>query len=420
MQAQFTDHVSMLKRGIADEGSAPTTMQDKPLANEFRQPALRLITDAIAAKGGINLGQGTCQLETPSIVRAGAMKAIEDGEGNNRYSPADGIIPLRDALTTKLRSFNNIPCRIDNVAVTSGANGALECICRAFLNPGDEVIVFSPGYPYHRNVIERRGAITRTITLRAPEWDFDIAALSRAITPKTKFILICNPGNPTGKVFTRDELTAIGDICRNGGVFCVTDEVYEYITFGRHHTSLASLPGMFDYTITIGSFSKTFAVTGWRVGYMCAPVAVCPALRAEADQLYICPATPLQYGVLRGLRELGSEHHSAQLASYARKRDILCDALEVAGLPPHRPQGAYYVIADTAARFPRLTSEEVALGVLIEQAAPDEAIGAVPASDFLGSGVLGDPSRSNFLRFCFAMPDEDLLRAASLLKAIAT
>jgi aminotransferase len=394
-------------------------MRSKLLRHDLRQPALRLITLKIAAKGGINLSQGTCQLETPDVVREGAVAAIRAGEGNNRYSPADGIPQLREALVARLRSFNAIPCRTENVAVTAGATGALEAICRAFLEPGDEVILFSPGYPYHRNVLERRGAIIRAVQLQAPDWSFAIDDFARAVTPKTKFVLICNPGNPTGKVFTRDELTAIGDICHDRGVFCVTDEVYEYITFdGRRHTSMASLPGMFERTITIGSFSKTFAITGWRVGYLCAPEDVYPALRAESDQLYICPPSPLQYGVLRGLEALGPEFYAEQLRAYTRKRQILCEALETAGLAPHRPQGAYYVLADTSARFPGLTSEEVALDVLVGRAATGAAIGAVPASDFLGPQVLGDPARSNFLRFCFAMPDDDLVRAAGLLKAI--
>jgi aminotransferase len=418
MVTSFLDH---------GQGPAAVSWVEEPTAfdirslltrQELQQPALRQVTLKVAEKGGINLSQGTCILPTPEVVLEGAAEAMRAGE--NRYSPADGVPRLRRALLTKLRSFNSIPCELGNVAVTSGSTGALESVCRSFLTKGDEVVLFEPSYPYHRNVIERSEKATiKVVPLRAPDWGFDIDEFTRALTPRTKFVLICNPGNPTGKVFSSEELLAIGTACRRRGVLCVTDEVYEYITFdGRPHVSLASLPGMYDHTITIGSYSKTFAITGWRIGYLCAPAGVYHNLRAEADQVYICPPTPAQHGVAKGLEKLAPKYYKDQLESYTRKRKILCDALETAGFAVCRPQGAYYVIASTSSRFPGLTSEEVALDMLIDRAPPGAAIGAVPASDFLGRQVIGDPARSNFLRFCFAMPDEMLEQAAVLLKGL--
>lgn len=399
---------------IADEPIV-VDMTQHLIPREFRQPWLRQVTLKIDAIGGVNLSQGTCQLPTPREVIEGAQEAMARESGiPNRYSPADGIRELREPLTAKLTSFNRIPCKYENVAVTTGATGALEAVGDAFLEPGDEVILFSPAYPYHRNVLERRYKATiRYVHLRAPDWTFDIDEFRRAITPKTKFVLICNPGNPTGKVFTEKELTAIGELCRRHGIFVVTDEVYEYITFdNRKHISIASLPGLFDHTITIGSYSKTFAITGWRIGYLCAPTSVFLNLRVASDQIYICPPTALQHGVAKGLTALGSDYYAEQLRKYTRKRQILCDALEESGFAVCRPQGAYYVIADTTKRFPGLTSEEVA-EILIQKA----HVGAVPASDFLGVDVIGDPKRSNFLRFCFAVEDDLLEKAARQLKA---
>lgn len=386
-------------------------MPSRLLHKTLSQPALRQVTLKVDAIKGINLSQGTCQLPVPQVVLDGAAQALADGM--NRYSPADGVPRLREALVAKLKAFNSIPCGAENVAVTLGSTGALESICHAFLAPGEEVVLFAPYYPYHRKAIEERyKGVIRYVQLRAPDWTFDLDELDRAITPQTKFVLVCNPGNPTGKVFTRAELAAIGSVCCRRGIFCVTDEVYEYITFdGREHVSMASLPGLFDHTITIGSYSKTFAITGWRIGYLCAPAGVYANLRAASDQMYICPPTPLQYGVLKGLGSLSPDYYAAQLRDYERKRDILCGALLAAGFSLYRPQGAYYIIADTSTRFPGRTSEGVA-DLLIERA----TIGAVPASDFLGREVIGDPARSNFLRFCFAMPDDTLERAANLLR----
>jgi aminotransferase len=409
-----------------------TTNVDKPLNSidpslnmesllnhhEAQQPWLRQVTLKVAEKGGINLSQGTCLLPTPKAVIEGANEAMMRGE--NRYSPADGIPRLRQAILKKLRSFNNIPCDIENVAVTTGSTGALESICSSFLEKDDEVILFDPSYPYHRNVIKRYGGIVRPIELSIPDWSFSLDDLSRAINSRTKFVLLCNPANPTGKVFSLTEQRAIGEMCIERGIFCVSDEVYEHITFdGRQHISMASIPGLSGNTITIGSFSKTFAITGWRLGYLCSPKSIFPILRAASDQVYICPPTPLQHGVANGLENLGPEYYAEQLETYHRKRDLLCGALEEAGMDVICPQGAYYVIASTAKRFPGRSSEAVAIQSLIEDQPQGRAIGAVPANDFLTEiGQIQLPE-SRFLRFCFAMPDDMLEAAAVILRELS-
>jgi aminotransferase len=387
-------------------------MRDLTIPFHFETPALRQIGLSVQRANGVNLAQGLCLLPPPQEVIEGAEQAMR--QGHNRYSLAQGILELREVLAARLRAFNHIECSVDTVIATPGSTGAFEMVCSAFLNPGDEVATFIPFYPYHRNILTRRGAVVRYVALRGPDWNFSIDELREAVTPKTKFILITNPGNPTGKVFTRDELTAIGQIAQEMDVVVVTDEVYEYLTYdGRPHISMASLPGMAERTITMGSYSKTFAVTGWRIGYLVAPDQYSELLQAIGDQIYVCPPTPLQHGVAHGIKVLGESYYASQLAKYTYKRTVLCGALATAGLAPGVPQGAYYVIADISQRFPGKTSGEVA-HYLVTRA----KVAGVPASDFLGPDVTHDPTRSTFLRFSYSVPDEMLERAAEGLRQL--
>lgn len=373
---------------------------------EFETPALRQIGLEIARTNGINLAQGLCMLPVPAEVLEGAEKALRDG--HNRYSLAQGIVELREALAERLQTFNCISTSPDSILVTPGSTGAFEVICEAFLSPGDEVIGFVPFYPYHRNTLRRRHAVERYIPLTGSEWSFDIEAVRAAVSPKTKFILLTNPGNPTGKVFTREELEALRKVALENDLLIVTDEVYEYLTYdGRTHISLASLPDMAERTITMGSYSKTFAITGWRIGYLVSPPNFSELLRTIADQIFVCSPTPLQHGVAHGIRTLPASFYEGQREKYARKRSILCNALARAGLTPSIPQGAYYVIANTTQHFPNMTSEQ-AVHELLHSA----NVAGVPASDFLGPEVKGDPQRSTFIRFMFSVEDDVLHQAA--------
>lgn len=381
-------------------------MRDLTVPFHFETPALRQIGLSVQRVNGVNLAQGLCLLPVPPEVIEGAERAMRDG--HNRYSLAQGVIELREALSARLRAFNYIDCSVDTVITTPGSTGAFEIVCAAFLNPGDEVVTFIPFYPYHRNTLTRRGAVARYVPLTGPDWSFSVESLRQAVTAKTKYILVTNPGNPTGKVFTREELQAIGEVAKEKDILVVTDEVYEYLTYdGRAHVSMASLPGMGERTITMGSYSKTFAITGWRIGYLVAPERYTDILRAIGDQIFVCPPTPLQHGVAHGILSLGPDFYAAQLDKYSRKRGVLCEALSKAGLTPNVPQGAYYVIADISARFPGKTSGEVA-DYLVETA----KVAGVPASDFLGPEVMNDATRSTFLRFSYSVPDEMIERAA--------
>lgn len=379
---------------------------------EAYTPALRAISLKVAAVQGINLGQGVCFLPTPELLIERAHEAAR--AGHNRYSPAQGIPELRSALAARLRSQNGLGCSDDEVLVTLGATGAFEAICSALLDPGDEVINFVPFYPYHRNTLQRSRAISRYVTLHQPDWKFDPEELRRAFNPRTKFILLTTPHNPTGKVFTRSELELIASLCQEHNVPCVTDETYEHMTYdGHEHISMATLPGMAERTITMGSYSKTFAITGWRIGFIVSPANIVELLRNINDQLFVCAPTPLQHAVAAGIRELPDSYYSTRLAEYEHKRKLMDQALSNIGLHSYAPQGAYYTVADVREAFPGIASEEVA-DLLVEKA----GVGAVPASDFLGPEVKGDPQRSTFLRFCFACPDEQILAAGERLSKL--
>ena len=379
----------------------------------FVPPALRevsiLVNDVSPDIGGINLGQGVCLLPTPELVRKAACDAIAKGE--NKYCPAHGIDDLRLALSARFKKFNKADYSHDNIVITSGATGAFESVCQALIEEGDEVITFRPSYPYHTNTLERAKANIKYLELTGDNWEFSLSDLEKAVSKRTKFILVCTPNNPTGKVFSRDELETLADFCKSHDILCVTDEVYEYMTYdGREHISMASLPGMFERTITMGSYSKTFSITGWRVGYLAAPEGLVAPLRAMSDQVYVCAPTPFQHAVAKGINELPDSYYEEFLADFTRKRDIIGKGLEKAGLSGLAPQGSYYYFVSTKERFPGKSSESVVKD-MIDQI----GVGAVPASDFLGREIRGDADKSTFLRFCYAVTDEVLEDAAERL-----
>lgn len=372
------------------------------LSRGVEQSKIRAVTRRIEAVGGINLGQGTCHLPPNAAVLQAAKEAID--HGHNSYTLFDGIPSLKEALVQRYRAYNKMAIKSDNVLVTCGATGAFETICKCFLEPGDEVVMFEPMYQYHLKHIAERGAIPRYVQLRVPDWSFDIGELEAAISKRTKFFVLTNPHNPCGKVFTREELVAIGNCCKDKGVIVVTDEVYEFI-LGENlsHISLASLPGMFENTLTTSSASKTFFVTGWRVGWIVAPEEIMEPLGVRSDETYVCAPAPLQHAIAYGLG-LGDDFFAAIRLPFNRKRDQLSKALIEAGFKPHNPEGAYYTLADyTALGF---KDDESAMVGLIDRC----GVGAVPGNAFFPT-----QEQTGLLRFCFALTDEPLNRACDML-----
>lgn len=370
--------------------------------NQQRMAALahseiRAMTQACVQAKGLNMAQGVCDTPVPPVVLRAAAQAMECGK--NVYSRFDGLPELRQAIAKKLAQYNGIAADPEtDVTVSAGATGSFHCACLALLNPGDEVILFEPYYQYHISALLAVEAVPVTVKMQAPDWTFSVADIERMITPRTNAIIVNSPGNPSGKVFSRQELESIAAIAQQHDLFVFTDEIYEYFLYdGRTHVSLATLPGMATRTITIGGYSKTFSITGWRIGYSVAAARWAQAIGAMNDLLYVCAPTPLQAGAAVGIQELQNSFYRDLARDYQRKRDRFCQALAKAGLTPLIPRGAYYVLADTS-RLPGTTGKERAMFLL-------ETIGlaGVPGEAFF-SGADG----RQFIRFSYAKIDSDI------------
>jgi len=357
---------------------------------------------------GINLAQGVCDTEVPLPVRRGAQAAIN--QGVNSYTRFDGLAELRVAISRKMRDYNGIEADPETeITVSAGSTGALYCVCLALLNPGDEVIVFEPYYGYHVNTLLAVEAVPTYVTMRAPDWCFMPEDLERVVTPRTKGIVICTPANPSGKIFSRMELEWIADFAVRYDLFVFTDEIYEYFLYdGHHHISPGALPGMSERTITISGFSKTFSITGWRIGYSVSKACWAHMIGYMNDLVYVCAPAPLQYGVAIGLGELTPGFYQELSAEYVKKRDRLCKALQRAGLPPSIPQGAYYVLADVS-RLPGASSKEKAMYLLTRT-----GVASVPGEAFF-HGMDGE----TLVRFCFAKTDAELEEACQRLERLS-
>lgn len=371
-------------------------------AQGIQQSKIRAVTRRIEALNGVNLGQGTCPLPPdPKLIEA-AERAMT--RGHNFYTAYDGVPELKEALIDRYQSYNNLKIGAKNILVTSGATGAFETVCKCFLEPGDEVLMFEPIYQYHVKLVLEKGAIPVYVPLRAPDWSFNIDELEAVISERTKFMVLTNPNNPAGKVFTRDELLAVGTACKARGIPVVSDEVYEYILAdGEEHISLASLPGMFENTITISSASKTLFVTGWRVGWLIAPEEIMEPFGVRSDETYVCAPAPFQHAVAHVFGREDQYFYDIKLP-FQRKRQAMSQALEAAGLKPYNPAGAYYTLADyTALGY---EDDESALTNMLDRF----GVGAVPGNSFF-------PSHENtgLLRFCYAVTDDVLERACNLL-----
>ena len=377
---------------------------------------IRKWTSVVEKVGGINLAQGNCfiepQPEFPTIVGATveAMMRGCDRGGYNTYAHASGVDALREAIAVKAREFNGIAADPDlldgNIVVTHGATGAMACALDAVVDPGDEVILFEPFYNYHIKSLAMRSGVPRYVKLAAPDWTFDRAAIEAAISARTKALILNTPCNPSGKVFARAELQVIADVCETHDLVAITDEVYEFIVFdGAEHVSLASLPGMSERTITISSFSKTMAITGWRVGYAIAPRQVAQRIRVANEMNYVCAAAPLQHALAPQVANWRQFNRLAGV--FERKRNILLAALEAAGFTVHRPNGAYYVLADFS-NF-EFADDMTAVTEMINRV----GVGAVPGTAFFTAGA-----GKTQLRFCFAFRDEGLRQAGERLRRL--
>lgn len=372
-----------------------------------RKSELRAMSVECERVGGVNLSQGVCDLAVPEPVVAAARAAIDAGD--NSYSRHDGTCQLREALAGKYE--RNYGLSVDpetNIVVSAGATGALYCACLALLEPGDEVLLFEPYYSYHESTIAATQGVPVFVPTHAPDWSFSMDDLEKAVTSRTRAIIVNTPSNPSGKVWSREEMENIAAFSARHDLFVFTDEIYEHFIFdGGEHISAATLPDMWERTITISGLSKTFSITGWRIGYAICDKKWAKAIGNFSDLVYVCAPTPLQLGAAAGIVELDDAYFKNLSDKYRKKREILCTGLSDAGLTPCVPQGAYYVLADVSS-LPGADSKERAL-YLLEKT----GVASVPGQEFF-KGDAGD----SIVRFCFAKENDVLDDACNRLQAL--
>jgi len=377
------------------------------LAPGALQSEIRAMSIECDRIGGVNLAQGICDTPVPAPVEEAAIRAIRDG--HNIYTRLDGIASLRTAIAAKQKRDTGLDYDAESeILVASGATGGLHVAAMALLNPGDEVLLFEPFYGYHVATLKSMRVNSVFVPLAEPDWSLDIDAVRAAITPRTRAILLNTPANPSGKVFSRAEIEQIAEVVLEHDLFLITDEIYEYFVYdGARHISPATLPGMRERTIVLSGFSKTFSVTGWRLGYVTADARWLGAMSYFHDLTYVCAPSALQHGVAAGLNELPPSFYAQLAADHQQKRTRILAALADAGFEASAPAGAYYVLAG-AAHLPGRTSAEKARHLLAAT-----GVAAVAGSAFFRSG-----RGENLLRFCFAKKDHDLDDACARLRRL--
>ncbi|MBI3964921.1 MAG: aminotransferase class I/II-fold pyridoxal phosphate-dependent enzyme [Chloroflexi bacterium] len=375
----------------------------------FTESLIREMTRLSLAYGGINLSQGFPDFPAPPELKEAAKAAIDADE--NQYTVTWGVPDLRRAIAKRAAEFNHVQADPDReVTVTCGAAEAMLSAMLGLIDPGDEVILFEPYFETYVPDILMCGGVPVFVPLHAPEFRYDPDELERAITLRTKAIVVNTPHNPTGHVYTREELAPIARVCVERDLIAITDEIYEHLLYdGREHVSIASLPGMWERTVTISSLSKTYSATGWRVGYALAPADLSEALRRAHDYNTVCAPRPFQVAAIAAM-QLPASYYAGMLAEYTRRRTWMLEALEAAGFTFTVPQGAYYVMAD----FRRLSDLD-ARG-FVELMAREVGVIGVPATAFYQRKELG---RSK-VRFAFPKTEETIREAARRLAKLST
>ncbi len=371
------------------------------ITETFSESVIREMTRICDAAGGYNLSQGFPDFESPKAIKEAAIEAINADW--NQYPVTFGEPELREAISKKVLSYNGIKCNPDtDITVTCGATEAMIATLKALINPGDEIVIFEPFYENYGPDGILSGATPRYVTLYAPDWRYSSDELAKAFNKKTKAIVINTPNNPTGKVFSRKELEEIAALCIKWDAYAVTDEIYEHILYdGAEHISLAAIPGMENRTVTINSISKTYSVTGWRVGWAIANETITKRIRKVHDFLTVGAPTPFQHAAVKALA-FPKEYYQCLQAHYLEARHFLYDLLQKVGFSPCLPKGAYYIIADIANLKKKLnTGNDFEFSrKLIEMT----GVATVPGSSFYSEKEKG----INQVRFCFCKKWETL------------
>ncbi len=368
------------------------------------QSDIRAMSQRCVELGGINLGQGICDTPPPTAVTERVKPAID--RGANLYTRFDGIGRLRQALADKMARDNGMQVDPESeVVVTIGSTGAFAATLMALCNPGDRILLLEPYYGYHLNTAVVAGLEPEFVPLDPTTLALDAERLEDAARG-ARAVVVNTPGNPSGRVFSRKEMETIAEICQRHNLLCITDEIYEYFLYdGHEHISMATLPGMWERTVTISGYSKTFSITGWRIGYLAAHRELAGPIGLTNDLYYVCAPSPLQYAVADGLAGLEADFYAGLARDYQQKRDRFCAALREAGLEPRIPEGAYYVLADIRPLGCE-TSREASMKLLEEA-----GIASIPGSAFF-RGTEGE----SLARFCFAREDATLDEAAERLQ----
>ena len=384
----------------------------KELSNRtatFTDSVIRRMTRISNKYGAVNLSQGFPDFDPPAqLLNSLDIIATDPKPLYHQYSITWGSLAMREALAAKQEHFMGMPINPnENIVITCGSTEAMMAAMMTVTNPGDKVVIFSPFYENYGADTILSGAEPIYVPLNPPAFDFDREVLEAAFRDNDpKAIVLCNPSNPCGKVFTREELTFIADLCKQYDAYCITDEVYEHIVYAPHeHVYMATLPGMFERTISCSSLSKTYSITGWRLGYTIAPAQITERIKKVHDFLTVGAAAPLQEAVVTALN-FDDSYYDEVLNLYTAKRDLFCQGLDSIGLEHNVPQGAYYVMMDIS-EFGYDSDLE-----FCEDLASKVGVGAVPGSSFFREPV------NHLIRFHFAKRDETLNAALENLKSL--
>jgi aspartate/methionine/tyrosine aminotransferase len=376
-------------------------------ATQFTESVIREMTRLNQIHGGVNLSQGFPDFPAPAAIKDAACAAINADV--NQYAVTWGARPLREAVAREFSRRYALPIVADEqVTVCCGSTEAMMATMLAIIDPGDEVVIFEPFYENYGPDAILSGATPRYVTLHEPDWSFDPDELAAAFNDKTKAIIINTPNNPTGKVFSREELEIIATLCRKWDAIAISDEIYEHIIYdGEQHIPIATIEGMADRTVTINGLSKTYSVTGWRVGWTISPPSLTGAIRKVHDFLTVGAAAPLQEAGAVAL-ELPDSYYAKLAADYQRRRDVLLEILERHHFTCFKPLGAYYIMTDIST-FGFADDVEFARYLV-----KDVGVAAVPGSSFYKSSNEGRTK----LRFCFCKKDETLQEADRRLEKL--
>ena len=380
-------------------------------ASLFTESVIREMTREALKHGAVNLSQGFPDFAAPEDIKRVAMQAIADDI--NQYAITWGARDFREAIARKTKWYLGLDVDPETeLTVTCGSTEGMIAAMMATVDPGQEVVVFEHFYENYAPDAILSDATPRYVTLRAPDWSFDPQELRSAFNSKTRAIILCNPNNPTGKVFTRAEMEFIAGLCQEFDALCFTDEIYEHIIYPREgaeiaHISMAQLPGMRERTVIVNSMSKTYSVTGWRVGYCIASPEITSAIRKVHDFLTVGAAAPLQSAGAYAL-SLPAQYYDRLQAEYRGRRDLLLPVLEAAGFGVFRPDGAYYIMTDISA-FGFANDVEFTKHLIREV-----GVACVPGSSFYSVPERG----AQQVRFCFCKKDETLNLAAERLEKL--